>query len=70
VAAGGGGRAEDENGFQLNPKNDIYIYLLNIIFYLLLVLEKEKGIWLWPTCYLERVGTQMRLVNDGIEMYY
>jgi hypothetical protein len=32
--------------------------------------KKEKGIWLWPTCYLERVGTQMRLVNDGIEMYY
>jgi len=33
-------------------------------------INKENVIFLWSTCYLERVGLKTRLVNEDIEMFY
>jgi hypothetical protein len=33
-------------------------------------INKDNVVFLWETCYLERVGLKTRLVNEDIEMYY
>jgi hypothetical protein len=33
-------------------------------------INKDNVIFLWSTCYLERVGKTTRLVNKDIEMFY
>lgn len=32
--------------------------------------NKENVVWLWRTCYLERVGSLMRLIHNDHEMFY